>query len=47
MNRKTVDSLRKQNRIKFFKVGKKYYFPKTELDAFINRSLGQYIPYYA
>lgn len=47
MNRKGIDSLRNQNIIKFFKVGKKYYYPKSELDAFINESEGKYIPYYA
>lgn len=47
MNRKKLDSLRKQNIIKCIKFGKGYYYPKSELDAFLTNYLGQYVPYYA
>lgn len=43
INRNLLDSYRKNGLIRAIKVGRYYIYPKTELESFINRNLGNEI----
>lgn len=43
INRSLLDSYRKKGLIKCVKLGRNYLYPKTELESFIQRNLGNEI----